>query len=194
MNWQALALTLRLSLITAAALIVLALPLAYWGQRLLLALRPPFLPDDILDLAPEKSFIKWCVDQGMTVFLMSWVNPDEKLSHKDFADYMREGPLTALDKIEEPACYPAFVLTLLMTATRRNEAAAQRKRDGLKAQFGAALGFMEPGMLIGTPGQVIDRIGQYVKGGAEWIMLALRAPFDVEGLQVFIDEVMPAFS
>jgi F420-dependent oxidoreductase-like protein len=78
-------------------------------------------------------------------------------------------------------------------ALGRNEAEAQKKRDGLKVQFGGALSFMEPGMLIGTPQQVIDRIGQYVRSGAEWIILALRAPFDVEGLQVFINEVMPAF-
>ncbi|HVN87654.1 MAG TPA: TIGR03560 family F420-dependent LLM class oxidoreductase [Candidatus Binatia bacterium] len=74
-----------------------------------------------------------------------------------------------------------------------NEADAQKKRDGLVAQFGGALSFMEPGMLIGTPQQVIDRIGQYVSNGAQWIILALRAPFDIEGLQVFIDRVMPAF-
>lgn len=78
-------------------------------------------------------------------------------------------------------------------AIGRNEAEAQKKRDGLKVQFGGALSFMEPGMLIGTPQHVIDRIGQYVRSGAEWIILALRAPFDVEGLQVFINEVMPAF-
>jgi polyhydroxyalkanoate synthase len=54
----------------------------------------------VLDLTPEKSFIKWCVDQGLTVFVISWVNPDERLSHKGFEDYMREGPLQALDVIE----------------------------------------------------------------------------------------------
>jgi len=74
-----------------------------------------------------------------------------------------------------------------------NEAAAQRKREGLQQQFGSALSFLEPGMLIGTPQQVIDRIGQYAQAGAEWIILALRAPFDMEGLQVFIDAVLPAF-
>jgi alkanesulfonate monooxygenase SsuD/methylene tetrahydromethanopterin reductase-like flavin-dependent oxidoreductase (luciferase family) len=78
-------------------------------------------------------------------------------------------------------------------ALGRTEADATRKRQGLQAQFGAALSFLEPGMLIGTPQQVIDRIGEYVTGGAEWIIVALRAPFDVEGLRVFIDEVMPAF-
>jgi polyhydroxyalkanoate synthase len=46
----------------------------------------------ILDLTPEKSFIKWCVDQGLTVFVISWVNPDNKLAKKSFEDYMRDGP------------------------------------------------------------------------------------------------------
>jgi polyhydroxyalkanoate synthase len=53
----------------------------------------------ILDLTPEKSFIKWCVDQGLTVFCISWVNPDSRLAAKTFADYMHEGPLEALDVI-----------------------------------------------------------------------------------------------
>ena len=55
----------------------------------------------ILDLTPEKSFIKWCVDQGLTVFVISWVNPDSKLAQKSFEDYMRDGPLAALDVIEK---------------------------------------------------------------------------------------------
>ena len=45
----------------------------------------------ILDLRPEKSFIKWCVDQGLTVFVISWVNPDKKLGTKTWEDYMKEG-------------------------------------------------------------------------------------------------------
>ncbi len=55
----------------------------------------------ILDLTPEKSFIKWCVDQGITVFCISWVNPDAHLAQKGFDDYMREGPLAALDAIRQ---------------------------------------------------------------------------------------------
>ncbi|HEY6859154.1 MAG TPA: class I poly(R)-hydroxyalkanoic acid synthase [Pseudolabrys sp.] len=54
----------------------------------------------ILDLTPDKSFIKWCVDQGTTVFVMSWVNPDARLAQKSFEDYMREGVITALDQVE----------------------------------------------------------------------------------------------
>src|SRR6516225_11194188 len=55
----------------------------------------------ILDLTPEKSFIRWCVAQGLTVFVISWVNPDAKLARKSFEDYMRQGPLAALDVIEQ---------------------------------------------------------------------------------------------
>ncbi len=55
----------------------------------------------ILDLKPEKSYIKWCVDQGITVFVISWVNPDKELGKKTFDDYMKQGPLTAMDIIEK---------------------------------------------------------------------------------------------
>jgi polyhydroxyalkanoate synthase len=55
----------------------------------------------ILDLKPDKSYIKWCVDQGITVFVISWVNPDKELSTKTWADYMKEGPLAAMDVIEK---------------------------------------------------------------------------------------------
>ena len=55
----------------------------------------------ILDLRPEKSFVKWCVDQGLTVFVISWVNPDSSLGHKTFEDYMKDGPIAAMDAIEQ---------------------------------------------------------------------------------------------
>ena len=54
----------------------------------------------ILDLKPEKSFIMWCVDQGISVFVISWVNPDKSLRAKTWDDYMKEGPLAAMDAIE----------------------------------------------------------------------------------------------
>jgi polyhydroxyalkanoate synthase len=55
----------------------------------------------ILDLNPQKSFIKWCVDQGQTVFVISWVNPDARHAGKDWAAYAREGIDFALDTIEK---------------------------------------------------------------------------------------------
>jgi len=55
----------------------------------------------VLDLTPQKSFIKWCVDRGLTVFCISWVNPDERLAQKTFDDYVRQGPFEALDAIKQ---------------------------------------------------------------------------------------------
>jgi polyhydroxyalkanoate synthase len=54
----------------------------------------------ILDLQPENSMIRWMVEQGYTVFVVSWVNPDARLGAKRFDDYLKEGPLAALDAIE----------------------------------------------------------------------------------------------
>lgn len=54
----------------------------------------------ILDLRPRNSLIKYLVDAGFTVFVLSWVNPGKDLAHKTFEDYLREGPLAALDVIE----------------------------------------------------------------------------------------------
>ena len=53
----------------------------------------------ILDLNPQKSLIGWMVSQGLTVFVISWVNPDERHRDKDFESYMREGIETAIDMI-----------------------------------------------------------------------------------------------
>jgi polyhydroxyalkanoate synthase len=55
----------------------------------------------ILDLREKNSFIKWAVAQGHTVFVVSWVNPDEKLARKTFEDYMTDGLLAALGAVEQ---------------------------------------------------------------------------------------------
>src|SRR6202162_1391041 len=70
-------------------------------RRPLLIIPPWINKFYILDLRPENSFIKWAVEQGHTVFVISWVNPDEHLARKTFEDYMREGPLAALDAMNE---------------------------------------------------------------------------------------------
>lgn len=55
----------------------------------------------ILDLTSQKSFIKYVVDQGFTVFVVSWVNPDEKLAEKTFEDYILEGILEAVRAVKQ---------------------------------------------------------------------------------------------
>jgi poly[(R)-3-hydroxyalkanoate] polymerase subunit PhaC len=65
-----------------------------------LIIAPPWINKYyILDLKPEKSFVKWAVDQGFTVFMISWVNPDAKHAEKTFEDYMHEGILAAVEAV-----------------------------------------------------------------------------------------------
>ena len=69
-------------------------------KRPLLIIPPWINKFYVLDLQPKNSLIKWAVDQRHTVFVISWVNPDEGLAEKNFEDYMLEGPIAALDAIE----------------------------------------------------------------------------------------------
>jgi polyhydroxyalkanoate synthase len=55
----------------------------------------------IMDLREKNSMLRWSVEQGHTVFVISWVNPDERLAHKDFVDYLVQGTLAALDAVEK---------------------------------------------------------------------------------------------
>ena len=55
----------------------------------------------ILDLNPKKSFVRWATEQGLTVFMVSWVNADEKQGRKSFSDYMREGFLEAVQAVQD---------------------------------------------------------------------------------------------
>ena len=77
-------------------------------KRPLLIIPPWINKFYILDLRPKNSFIRWAVEQGHTVFVVSWVNPDEKLAEKGFDDYMREGPYAAFDAMEQATGERAF--------------------------------------------------------------------------------------
>ena len=97
----------------------------------------------ILDLTPEKSFIKWCVDQGITVFVISWVNPDAELAEKSFEEYMREGPLAALDAIatitgEKKVHAIGYCVGGTLLAITLSWLAAKRKSRVVSATFFAA--------------------------------------------------------
>jgi polyhydroxyalkanoate synthase len=69
-------------------------------KRPLLIIPPWINKFYILDLRARNSFVRWATAQGHTVFIVSWVNPDEKLAEKNFEDYMNEGILDALAVIE----------------------------------------------------------------------------------------------
>ncbi|HEY0436782.1 MAG TPA: class I poly(R)-hydroxyalkanoic acid synthase, partial [Phenylobacterium sp.] len=67
-----------------------------------LVIMPPWINKYyILDLRDKNSFIRWATEQGHTVFVVSWVNPDARLAQKGFDDYMHEGALAAMDAVEK---------------------------------------------------------------------------------------------
>ncbi|WP_153114568.1 PHA/PHB synthase family protein [Rhodocyclus tenuis] len=107
----------------------------------------------ILDLRDKNSLVKWATDQGHTVFIMSWVNPDEKLAHKTFEDYLQEGTLAALDTVcaitgakEVNAAGYCLGGTLLMT-TLAYLTAKRDKRIASATFFTTLIDFSEPGEL-----------------------------------------------
>ncbi len=62
---------------------------------------PPWINKPyILDLHPDNSFVLWSVSRGHSVFVVSWINPDESLAAKDFGDYMTDGVFAAFRAIE----------------------------------------------------------------------------------------------
>jgi polyhydroxyalkanoate synthase len=72
------------------------------GLTRFLSIVPPWINKFyILDLNPKKSFVRWATEQGLTVFVVSWVNADEKQGRKSFSDYMREGFLEAVQAVQD---------------------------------------------------------------------------------------------
>jgi polyhydroxyalkanoate synthase len=55
----------------------------------------------VFDLSPEKSMVQWLLDQGRTVFIISWVNPDVSHRYKTIEDYILEGPKAAIEAIQK---------------------------------------------------------------------------------------------
>ena len=66
--------------------------------------------------------------------------------------------------------------------------------EELQAQFGTMANYVKPGVLSGSVQEMVDKVGGYVDAGASWVILAMRAPFDRDGLERFAAEVMPAVS
>ena len=108
----------------------------------------------ILDLTPRNSFIKWAIDQGHTVFVISWVNPDARHAHKTFDDYLVEGPLAALDVIDKRCktnttnlvgyCLGGTLTAVLLGWLKANK---QEKRVNSTTFFTSMIDFNEPGEL-----------------------------------------------
>jgi polyhydroxyalkanoate synthase len=105
----------------------------------------------VLDLSREKSFVRWAVAQGLTVFIISWVNPDESQAELGFAAYMHEGLLAALDAIEiatgenRVAAAGYCVGGTLLAATLAYMAAKGDKRVDSVTFFATQVDFSEAG-------------------------------------------------
>jgi polyhydroxyalkanoate synthase len=108
----------------------------------------------ILDLVPEKSFVKWAVEQGFTVFLVSWVNPDARLAQKTFEDYMHEGVLAAVDAVIRQTGSPKInalgycVGGTLLASTLAYMAAKGDNRIASASFLAAQVDFSEAGDLL----------------------------------------------
>ena len=70
-------------------------------ERPLLIIPPWINKFYIMDLQPKNSMLRWFVAQGHTVFVVSWVNPDENFREMTFEDYMNDGVITAVDLVEQ---------------------------------------------------------------------------------------------
>ena len=107
----------------------------------------------ILDLRENNSFVRWAVEQGHTVFVVSWVNPDGELAHKRFEDYLTEGLLAALDVIaeitgEKQANVIGYCLGgTLLAATLAWLAAKKQQRVRSATFFVTMIDFERPGEL-----------------------------------------------
>jgi polyhydroxyalkanoate synthase len=104
----------------------------------------------ILDLQAHNSFVKWIVDQGYTVFMISWVNPHQEQAEKDFSNYIQEGLLSALDVInkitEEEVNVLGFCIGgTLLACTLAYLAHRKEKRIKSATFLATLLDFADPG-------------------------------------------------
>jgi len=107
----------------------------------------------VLDLAPGKSLVEWAVRHGHTCFMISYRNPDESLRDVGMSDYLREGPLAALEVIERITGAPSANLVALCLggtlATATAAWLAARRRPGVRTLtlMNTLLDFQAPGQL-----------------------------------------------
>ena len=122
-------------------------------KRPLLVIPPWINKFYIMDLQPKNSMIKWMVDQGQTVFVISWVNPDERHAKKTFEHYMTEGVLDALDQVEKASgsnevnAIGYCIGGTLLTATLAYMNAKKDQRIKSATFFTALIDFSQPGDL-----------------------------------------------
>src|SRR6185312_8153774 len=133
----------------------------------------------ILDLRPENSFIRWAVSRGYTVFVASWVNPDQRLAKRTFEDYMREGIFAGLDAVQAATgatkinCIGYCIGGTLLSVTLAYMAAKGDARVNSATFFAAQADFSEAGDLqifideeqLAAMKQQMENAGGVLEGG-----------------------------
>ncbi|MBX9963383.1 MAG: class I poly(R)-hydroxyalkanoic acid synthase [Burkholderiales bacterium] len=136
-------------------------------DRTPLLITPPWINKYyILDLRAKNSFIKWAVDQGITVFVISWVNPDERHAQKTFDDYLYEGPLAGMDAVAKITGEPAvnligYCLGGTLTACLLSWLQKKGQADRVKSVtfFTTMIDFQEPGELgVFVDDAIVDKL------------------------------------
>ena len=124
----------------------------------------------ILDLQPKNSFIRWAVDAGYTVFVISWVNPDGALGSRTFEDYMQEGILDQLDAVTRASGAEEFTMIgyciggTLLSATLAYMAATGDGRVKAATFFASQADFSEAGDLkLFTDAEQVDALEAAMK-------------------------------
>jgi polyhydroxyalkanoate synthase len=108
----------------------------------------------ILDLRPENSMIRWLTDQGVTVFVASWVNPDQRMAEKTFEDYMRQGIYEATQAamtqagVDRVNTVGYCIGGTLLSSTLAHMAAREDRRISSATFFAAQQDFSEAGDLL----------------------------------------------
>ncbi|MCK6263640.1 class I poly(R)-hydroxyalkanoic acid synthase [Vibrio sp. ZSDE26] len=150
-------------------------PLTKTVNKTPLLIVPPFINKYyILDLREKNSMMRWLVEQGHTVFMMSWRNPGKEQSHIEFGDYVTEGVVKAVSAIEEitgqeqiNAAGYCIGGTVLASTVAYYAAKRMKKRIKSATFFTTLLDFSQPG-----------EVGAYIN---ETIVSALEAQNSAKG-------------
>jgi polyhydroxyalkanoate synthase len=138
-----------------------------------------------MDLAPGKSLVEWAVKHGHTCFMISYRNPDESLRDVGMADYLREGPLAALEVIEEITGEPAAnVVALCLGGTLATATAAwlaARRRPGVASLtlMNTLLDFEVPGQLgVFADPEAVANLSRLMRRDGYLPAQSMKATFD----------------
>jgi polyhydroxyalkanoate synthase len=139
----------------------------------------------VMDLAPGKSLVEWAVKHGHTCFMISYRNPDESLRDVGMADYLREGPLAALEVIEEITGEPAAnVVALCLGGTLATATAAwlaARRRPGVASLtlMNTLLDFEVPGQLgVFADPEAVANLSRLMRRDGYLPAQSMKATFD----------------